>query len=239
MTRRLIWAAAIVLSAIGVVAGAGRTIFVADLGLRMDPIRNRMFHALGKGEPDPAARHLIVHDFDASFAAHRPSAWLHVIPGAAFLALAPLQFSTRLRRRYLGAHRWLGRILITCGLLSAIPAFYFGLAMPFGGLPEAVAIAVFGALFCLSLVRGFVAIRRHEVAKHREWMIRAYAIGVAISTIRLIGIVLDLSLKTDSYEPRTLFVVSLWTGWLSMIAIAELWLRATRASHSTLQTDSG
>lgn len=234
MRRSWLWAAAIVLSALGVVAATGRAIFVADLAQRVDPVRDGFFRAVGKHEPFPVAHHTAIRDFDRPFAKHRVAAWLHVIPGGLFLALAPLQFSRRFRARYLRVHRGAGRLLVLCGVLASIPAFYFGLAMPFAGFPEAVAIGLFGALFCLSLVRGFVAIRRREVAQHREWMIRAYAIAVAISTIRLINLALDVALAPGTFAPRQALIVSLWTGWVLMIAVAELWVRTTRTAAVNL-----
>ncbi|WP_460491957.1 DUF2306 domain-containing protein [Dactylosporangium cerinum] len=41
---------------------------------------------------------------------------------------------------------------------------------------------VFAAAMAGSLVLGFAAVRRRDIARHRAWMIRAYAIGLAAGT---------------------------------------------------------
>ena len=41
---------------------------------------------------------------------------------------------------------------------------------------------VFGSAMAACLVLGFTAIRRRDIAAHRAWMIRAYAIGLAAGT---------------------------------------------------------
>jgi hypothetical protein len=40
----------------------------------------------------------------------------------------------------------------------------------------------FASAMAASLVLGFAAIRRRDVAAHRAWMVRAYAIGLAAGT---------------------------------------------------------
>jgi hypothetical protein len=48
---------------------------------------------------------------------------------------------------------------------------------------------------------------------------------VGISTVRLVAAVLDLTLAPLGYSPEMIFVSSLWLGWGSTLAAAELWLR--------------
>lgn len=226
--RRLLWGSVLLLSGIGVAAAAGRSLFSADLTTRLDPVRTSLLAWLGRTDPLAHERAEELARFDRPFAAHPHLTLLHVVPGGLFLALAPLQFSSRIRSRHLRLHRWSGRGLLLAGVASVAPAFYFGLLMPFGGAVEAIAIALFGALFVASLARAFVAIRRRQVELHREWMIRAFAVAVAISSIRVIGAALDIALVTAGVPPRVGFVIALWTGWIVTVGAAELWIRRTR-----------
>lgn len=228
MKNRLARGGLALLVLVGVGASAARAAFHADLGARMEPYRERLFHALGLDDPNQGARTIEVARFDSSFAAHPRKTLLHVVPGGLFLALAPLQFSSRLRTRHLRLHRWSGRVLVAAGLASGLNGLYFGLLMPFGGAPEAIAIALFGGLFVLALVRGFVAIRRHDRAGHREWMIRAFAIALGIATVRLLGAIFDLALAPAGVAPVTVFLLSVWLGWIATVGAAELWIRRTR-----------
>jgi uncharacterized membrane protein len=213
---------------VGVASAAARAIFVNDLVQRMEPVRERMMAALGLPDPQPLARQAEMVRFDGNYARHPRLALGHVLPGALFLALAPLQFARGLRARRPRVHRWMGRGLLVVAFTSTACALYFGLTTPFGGAAEMVPITLFGALFLFSLGRAWAAIRARDVARHREWMIRAFAVAIGIATVRLVGLVLDLALTPLGVPVVTGFVVTLWIGWTLTLAAAEHWIRATR-----------
>ena len=154
------------------------------------------------------------------------------------LEFAPLQFSSRLRARYLTLHRWSGRILLPLLIATVLPGLFFGVLMPFGGVGEAVAIALFSPALLISIVVAFVAVRRGQIARHREWMIRVFAFAVAISTIRLAFGAIDAALTPSGYPPRDQFVLSVWTGWIVTLAAAEGWIRYTRRRGEGLRIEA-
>ena len=217
--------AVILLAVLGVAAAIGRAVFVGDWAHRAEPIRERMMHALGYHNVRHPEADLA--EVDNKLGGHRITTWLHVIPGGIFLLLAPIQFLPSVRNRFLGVHRWLGRILIVAALISGAVGMFFGLFMPFGGLTEAIAIAIFGGLLFFSALRAYVAIRSGQVRIHREWMIRAFAVALAISTVRLVVMGLDIA-RIGVDAPRAMFAVSIWSGWLITLAVAEAWIRRTR-----------
>jgi hypothetical protein len=158
----------------------------------------------------------------------RPAATVwHLVPGVLFFALVTLQFSRRLRARHPSVHRWNGRAMLALIVLCAGAGIYLGLASPYGGALESGATTVFGLLFIIFGARGYAAIRRRDVLRHREWMIRMFALGIAISVIRVIGMVNVMMFGTEAIQPRG-FALSLWFGWLLSLAVAELWIRSTR-----------
>ena len=226
--RIVLWCGVGLLVTIGMVAALGRGLFVADFATRAEPFRQQLLHALNLADPNALDRAAEVHHFDSPFAAHPLLTLLHVLPGGILLMLAPLQFSSRLRGRHIRFHRLIGRVLVLAGLTAGLTALYFGLLMPYGGRIESLAIALFGGLFLVALSRAFVAIRRHQVASHREWMIRAFAIGLGVSTVRLVDAVLDLTFRGSGLGPREIFVLAIWTGWVMTLGGAELWIRHTR-----------
>ena len=113
---------------------------------------------------------------------------VHVVLGGLYLTLVPFQFVRRIRSRHLAYHRRVGRILVSIGLVVGVTALFMGLVIPFSGWGERVIIGLFGTLFLAALLKGFVHVRAGRVALHREWMIRAFAIALAVATIRLIYI---------------------------------------------------
>jgi uncharacterized membrane protein len=229
---KLMWSAAILLVLIGVTAAIARTAFVSDLAIRVEPVRERFLLSIGRDQRlvhrDPEQ----VRGFDRGVGSHRFVAYLHVIPGALFLALAPLQISSRIRTRHLRLHRRLGRVLMICALISGATGLFFGLFLPFGGWSESLVIVIVGVALFVSVARGFVAIRRGDVTTHREWMLRAFALCLGISTVRVVAAVLDVA--GIPMEPRLMFVVSLWIGWILTLAVAELWIRYTRRDDVTI-----
>lgn len=194
-------AVAILLAAIGIVASLGRAIFPTDLAARLDVHRQRVLHDLDRDDPFLPGRAAELARFDGRFASHPVVTLLHVAPGGLFLLLAPLQFVSRLRTRHPGFHRWSGRLLVASAATAASTGLYFGLFVPFGGAGESVAIALFGGLLLHSLGKAVVAIRLRDVASHREWMIRAAALCLAVSSVRIVGAVLDLTLTTAGLPP--------------------------------------
>jgi len=112
---------------------------------------------------------------------------LHVIPGGIYLGLAPLQFLGQIRSRWLGYHRLAGRFLASIGLVVGVSAVFLALVIP-SGRWEQVINGFFGTLFVISLVKGVVYIRAGQIDLHREWMIRAFAIGLGTATMRLLFI---------------------------------------------------
>ncbi len=109
---------------------------------------------------------------------------VHVAGAALYAFLGAFQFSARLRRRRPGWHRKSGRLLVVAGSMVALSGLWMTLfypGAPGGALLWAVRLTVSSAMF-LFIVLGFRAIRRRNIAAHRAWMIRAYALALGAGT---------------------------------------------------------
>jgi uncharacterized membrane protein len=163
-------------------------------------------------------------DFESRYVAHPWLAYLHMTPGVIYLLGAPLQLSERFRTRHYTLHRRLGRILVSAALLSGALALVFGLRFSWGGSGEAVAAVVFGCWFLVCLLLAFRAIRRDDVINHRRWMIRAFATGVAVGTIRIwIGIFM----ATGLFDFQGSFAAAFWVAFPLHVLAGEWWVRTT------------
>jgi uncharacterized membrane protein len=171
-----------------------------------------------------------VVEFSGKYYTHRLATFLHTVPGALLLLLAPLQFSRHLRTRYIALHRWVGRLVLVCVIPVALSGFFFS-SMPYGGVPETVVTTFFGCLFLFAAGRAFVAVRRGDIDRHREWMIRMVAVAAGIVTIRVIDLVLFAGFEMTS---RTAFQLSIWLGWIVTSGAAEVWIRTTRPGTSSV-----
>jgi uncharacterized membrane protein len=227
--NRALWIAVGVVVVAGQFAAIGRSVRPADWTTILDTYRTQLFAAVDLVDPLQANRQAEAARVDSRYAAHPITTYAHTVLGSIFLLLAPLQFSRTIRNRYRRFHRWSGRTLLGLGAIIAISGFYFGVVVPFAGVPEALTILLFGSLFVVSGVKAFAAIRRGDVAKHREWMIRALGVAFGVATVRLVGGPIDLALAPSGLiGPRLIFVLAVWAGWLLSVGAAEIWIARTR-----------
>jgi uncharacterized membrane protein len=182
--------------------------------------------------PSPTPRFATGAALDAGFAKHPVLTMVHIFPGLLFVVLGPLQFVRGLRSRRPALHRWTGRIVVASGLIIGSTALIMSPQMAVGGTSETAATMLFGTLFLFSLIKAFVSIRQRKIAVHREWMIRAFAIGLAVTTVRpIVGIFFATSPLTH-LTPHDFFGAAFWLGFTITAIVAEVWINYTRSlSH--------
>lgn len=163
-------------------------------------------------------------EIDRRYVEHPWLTYVHLTPGILYLLGAPVQLAYRIRSRHYTFHRRLGRVLLSAGLLSGVFALALGAVDPFGGTWEALATYVFGSWFLVCLLLAFRAIRGDDVVNHRRWMIRAFAMGVGVGTIR---IWVGLFEATGLFDFQDGFAIAFWLAFAMHAVIAELWIRNT------------
>ncbi len=214
--RLALWCGVTILVAIGIASAMGRAWSLEHPGLADDLIRQML----------PATEVHFVDEFNRWFATHPGLTLMHIVPGGLFLILGPFQFSSRIRTRYIRFHRWSGRVVLLAALPVGLSGLLLGAVFPLGGPLASSAIFTAGVFFLLAVMRAFVAIRRRDVVRHREWMIRMFSIGLGISTVRIVGLLLLVVIPARSLELRT--GLSFWIGFALTFAAAEFWVRHTR-----------
>lgn len=157
----------------------------------------------------------------------------HALFGAVYLLLAPLQFSQTLRGRALNFHRWSGRLLVVLGLASGIGALFIGIVIPYSGTSEQIIIGFFGSFFVLSLALSYKHILQKNIQLHREWMIRALALGLSIATMRLIFVPVLILSALDRDETEAWSIISFTIAFILHCGFAEFWIRKTRTTDNT------
>lgn len=171
--------------------------------------------------PNVLAGEIPEDPYESRYAEHPIPAYLHILPGVLYLLGAPFQLSRRFREGHWGLHPRLGRVLLGAGLLAGVFALVFGTLYPFGGLLEASATVVFGVWFVTALLTAYVSIRRGDATRHRRFMIRAFAVGLAVGTIRIwIGLFQGVGLL--SFEDS--FGAAFWLSFSLHALAAEAYL---------------
>jgi uncharacterized membrane protein len=219
LVQRIVWPAVIVLALIGIAVAirrASQLVPILLAGYRQPP-----------APANPVAAQFAA--LDGLFAQYPALTLIHILPGMLFMLLGPLQFSSAIRARHVRWHRWSGRIYLTSALVIGVSALAMSVGMPaIGGPLQAAATTLFALLFLFALGRAYRAILRRDIARHREWMIRAFAIGLAVATIRpIVGLFFATS-RLSGLTPAQFFGVAFWIGFVLHVVVAELWIRATR-----------
>jgi uncharacterized membrane protein len=164
---------------------------------------------------------------------------LHILAATLFSILGALQFAPRLRRHRNGWHRIAGRIVVLpCGLLAAFSGLWMVQFFPpvnFDGPVLHVIRLVVGSAMALFLCLGFIAIRRRDVAAHRAWMIRGYALGLGAGT--QVFTHLPFLMLPDALGEVTR-ALAMGAGWAINLAVAEWVIRRTESARAITRTAS-
>lgn len=180
---------------------------------------------LAPGSPEQVHTEAGIVTLFARYVDHPVQTVAHLVPGILLLLFVPIQFSRTVRNRYRQLHRWSGRVLLALLLVAIVPAVYFGVVDSHTLPWERPTITLFSGIVIYAATTAYLAIRRRDVARHREWMIRTFAMMIGIGTVRIVSVPF-VFMTTASYE--TITVASMWVGWVLTLGIAEWWIRHTR-----------
>ena len=154
---------------------------------------------------------------------------VHIVCAVLYAILGAFLFSTGLRRRWPAWHRVSGRVVVVLGLAVAFSALWmtaFYPRVPGGALAHVFQLG-FGTGMAASIILGFNAIRRRDVARHRAWMARAYALALGAGTQALTLGIGKAVFGTSELETALM----LGAGWGINLAVVEYLIR-TRTGAS-------
>jgi len=152
--------------------------------------------------------------------AHIVGAVLFALPGA-------FQFSARLRRRALQWHRLAGWVLVPSGFAVSLSGLWMAQFYPRVDL-DGVAVywerIVVGVAMTFSLWKGVATVRRHDIAGHRAWMMRAYALAMGAGTQVFTHIPLMIAPSLRSELSRA---IAMGAAWAINALVAESFIQRT------------
>ena len=108
----------------------------------------------------------------------------HTLAGIFALLIGPVNFSSRIRQRHLTLHRVLGRIYV----VSVFVGSFTGIALAWGrpGLPG-TSMQAAACIVCTTAA--FLTARNRQIAAHRQWMARSYAVTFTFVSSRVFNLV--------------------------------------------------
>ena len=146
---------------------------------------------------------------------------LHIAGGMGALLAGPWQFSQKLRARALNLHRWLGRFYLLEVALGSLAGLWMA-TVSLEGLPTHFGFGILAVLWFFTGLQAYRMARLGNIAAHRQWMIRNFALTLAAVTLR---IYMPLTLAVLHWPfPRTYITVS-WLCWVPNLLVAEWMIR--------------
>jgi uncharacterized membrane protein len=162
---------------------------------------------------------------------------IHVPTAAAAMILGALQLVPRIRARR-SRHRAIGRTFLGLGTVAfVVTGIPLALTTPDGDLTR-YGVLVPAVLWPCLAVLGYRAVRAGDVARHREWMTRLYAVTFFAITARLVTpllLLVQVPVMQSRYDGDVQAAVSAsipygqWLGWIISLLVAELVIRRWRA----------
>jgi uncharacterized membrane protein len=160
-------------------------------------------------------------DLRPLFEARQAWVYLHVFSAAVALILGPLQWWARLRTSRPLLHRWTGALYLGLGVgLGGCSGLVLA-QQAYGGAWSQAGFSLLAVGWLLTGGFALAAILRRDVASHRRWMLRNFALALAAVSLRLwlpLALVTGFALE-DAYR------VIAWLSWVPHLFLVEWWLR--------------
>jgi len=159
---------------------------------------------------------------------------MHTMMGAVAMALGPLQFSNRLRRRYPALHRTAGKTYLVGAVLSMFGGLAYLFTTPmtavFSGAMFFVALVGLDVMVLVTAWLAFAAVRRRAFGEHRSWMAFNFGLLLGTPVLRLLWIAFGWVFPG---EVQTATNLAITTFLLPLCVTGMLWWVA--AQHGDMQ----
>jgi len=154
---------------------------------------------------------------------HREALIIHATMASFALLAGPLQMSGWLFRRSPNLHRGIGWLYVVAVLIGWVASLPLALHA-FTGAAASAGFLSLGATWLFTTLYAVVAISGGDVATHRRWMMRSYALTFAAVTLR---IYLGAAIAAGAIFAAYPYIA--WACWLPNLAVAELLIRRRQA----------
>jgi len=149
---------------------------------------------------------------------------MHLAGGAVAIVFGAFQVNSRLRAKFLPAHRWLGRAYLVAVVVSGVGGLILAKNSD-GGLVGHFGFAMLAVCWLFATLNAYRYIRAGDITTHRAWMYRSYALTLAAVTLRIYLPLFQIA----GYEFDVAYPLISWIAWVPNLLIVE-WFVLTRPS---------
>lgn len=153
---------------------------------------------------------------------------LHLAGGLVAIITGAFQVNSRLRSKYLPAHRWIGRLYLAAVIVGSVSGFTLA-ANSSGGLVAHIGFGMLASCWLFTTLNAYRYIRAGDITTHRAWMLRSYALTFAAVTLRIHLPLLQLA----GYRFDVAYPVVSWIAWVPNLLIVEWFVLARRYREAT------
>jgi uncharacterized membrane protein len=148
--------------------------------------------------------------------------YVHVFTSSFCLLAGFTQFSEHWLKHYPLLHRSMGIGYVVVILFLAGPSGLIMSVYANGGPLSQLAFILLSVLWILFTYLGYHYARKGDIGRHRQFMIRSFALTLSALTLRAwkFGIVLFFR-----PQPMDLYMLVAWLGWIPNLLFAEWYIR--------------
>ncbi len=158
----------------------------------------------------------------AVYTAHLTALLLQIVGSMVALTLGPFLFLNGLRVKWPAVHRRLGRVYLLGVLCGGLAGLYMSVLYAYTGEIARDGFATLALLWLATGLMAYVRIRNGNVAEHRRWMVRNFALTFAGVMLRL-----ELPLLSAAFGFEIAYMMVAWTSWMPNLLVAQ-WLVTPR-----------
>jgi hypothetical protein len=149
---------------------------------------------------------------------------LHITGGMVALLTGPFQFSSRIRKRYLSAHRMTGRVYLIAVTCAALASIRLAIGTTFGWA-WGVGLLALATTWLTTSGMAYYAVLKRQIQIHREWMVRSYVVTFGFVSFRLLN---DMGPTSHLQPVGDRAITFIWACWAVPLLAAEVWMQLLR-----------
>jgi uncharacterized membrane protein YozB (DUF420 family) len=142
------------------------------------------------------------------------------------------QFSSEVLFRYPKIHRFIGSLYFYLIVFVNFPAALVMAYYANGGIISQTAFLLLDVLWLYFTVRAVIYVKNRDIKKHREFMIRSYALTLSAITLRSWKL---FFITFTPLDDNLIYQIDSWLGFVPNIIIAEIVVLKTRGWRLTSQ----
>lgn len=150
-----------------------------------------------------------------------PFFYLHVYSAIFVLIGGFFQFNAALLNKFPVLHRNIGKLYVFTVLFLSAPSGLFIGVFANGGFYSKIAFVTLSVLWFYFTLKGFTTIKNKNIAAHKAFMLRSFALTFSAITLRLWKVIL---VHVFHPAPMDVYQIIAWLGWIPNLLLIEYYL---------------